>query len=970
MKKTLALFITLVMLCAVVASIPASAATKIKVTDNNPYILATVGKEISLADYQVDFGGTSMATCEFKNGDDVITKFTPTESGVTPLTVSASGKTRTVYVVAKKSSEKDYVLYSKDFTKVSSIADLKAEGYTTNVADSYFVFSSEGMKMGNTGNDYVRLTLPMWLADFGDYSISAEFKMIETLNNSRWCSIVYRGQSTGGTDGNRYPYMHMCMRENTTGTSGVEYAERTAGNAWNVISTFSHTISSLKDAFHTANVVCKDQTVQYNIDGEQITFVDALSSTYKKGYVGFTVNYASVMVKNFKVVLQVEEINKAAVTLKLASPEHDNGNVLNPIANIQRVDSVKSATKLVSAKNHPGNVIIDIAGKNVSVDTLTDTIKTLVDANIIPGFEVKTEDEAKNVAQALKNSGKNDAFIVTSNASAIKSARTSNKMLRGTLILDGIGTDLTSKQLHELRVMVRGSDATSCIIDADEAQKNTVMELQELAVAVWVETDEKDIVESAYAITSGANGIVSGNAAKISDYLESLFKTNTMTRTPSVIAHRGASALEQENSMKAFKTAFERGADVFEIDVDITSDGEIIIMHDNTINRTTNYTGSKTINGMTLAEIRQYKLKNGEDIPTFRELCEYFKDKEIRIFIEIKGANNNTVAAVAKLLKEYKMEDKVDFITFGTNFIGQIRSQLPGMSTGYLMNANGTSTDVDSAINTLYTNMRAAMLFNSTININYGSVSGYFTTGATDRGITVWPWTYATGNNNNAWKTYCDGITTNNCEWFEDMFKTVSAEDKALTVGEEAAITINGTTYGRKTSSIKPSVIKVIEGDDVIDVDGDKITALKDGKATVICGYSTKTKAGSVYVLYTQPIEIAVGNTADVSSPDECSVPDESSDDIIGTVTGDPVSSDESSADTSSVTDTSSDAESSAAPDESSNAPSDDSETSPADSSEPQTNTQNDAFPWWIIIVIIAVIAVAAVVFIIIKKKK
>lgn len=966
-KRLFALLMTLVMLCATVAAIPVTAASKTKVANNNPYILATVGKEIFLSDYEVDFGGTVSSSCEFKNGDEVITKFTAKEAGVTPLTVSASGKTRTVYVVAKNSGDNEYVLYSKDLTKVKSLSELKSEGYTVNAAESNYQFSSNGMTIGSLGNDYVRITLPQWLADFGDYSVSAEFKMLSTTDTGRWCSIVYRGQSTGGTDGNRYPYMHMCMRENTTLSNGIEYAERTSGNAWNVITTMAHTVSSLKNAYHTANVTCKGQTVQYNMDGEQLMYIDGLSTVYQKGYVGFTVNYATVSVKNFKVVLQTEEIEKAAVQLKLASPDHDNGNVQNPIANIQKIGKISKVDKLISSKNHPGNVIIDIAGENVSTSDIASAIKKLVEADIIPGFEIESETEAKNVAQALKDSGKNDAFIVSSNAAALKAGRSANKMLRSVLELDDIGKDLTSKQAHELRVKVRSSGSTSCIIDVDDADKALVAELQELAVAVWVDTDEDDIVDAAKAITSGANGIVSDDASVISKYLKSLFADNTMTRTPSVIAHRGASVLETENSMKAFKAAYERGADVFEIDVDITSDGEIIIMHDNTINRTTNYTGTKTINQMSLDEIRQYKLKNGEDVPTFKELCEYFKDKDIRIFIEIKGSNGKTVAAVAKLLKQYGMEDRVDFISFGASFLNQIQSNITGMSTGYLMNANGVSNNMDDAINNLYTTMKSALLYNSTININYGTVSKYFNIAATDRGITVWPWTFATTTNQTAWNLYTDGITTNNCEWFEDMFKTVSGEDKTLAVGEEIAITVNGTTYGRKTSSIKPSTVKILEGDDIIKVDGDKITALKDGTATVIMGYSTKTKGNSTYVLYTQPVEITVTASGAVSEPDESSI-DAGSD--VSDISQEPVSGDESTPDESSSVDADSDAASTPdTSDQNSDNVTPDNSIDSADSSADADGKQNGSM-WWIIIVVVALIAVAAIVFIIVKKKK
>ena len=70
-----------------------------------------------------------------------------------------------------------------------------------------------------------------------------------------------------------------------------------------------------------------------------------------------------------------------------------------------------------------------------------------------------------------------------------------------------------------------------------------------------------------------------------------------------VLAHRGASGYAPENTLEAFKLAMEMGADGFELDVHLSADGELIVIHDETVDRTTN--GKGYVKDMTLAQLKQ-----------------------------------------------------------------------------------------------------------------------------------------------------------------------------------------------------------------------------------------------------------------------------------------------------------------------------------------------------------------------------
>ena len=102
-----------------------------------------------------------------------------------------------------------------------------------------------------------------------------------------------------------------------------------------------------------------------------------------------------------------------------------------------------------------------------------------------------------------------------------------------------------------------------------------------------------------------------------------------------VAAHRGWCSKYPENTMSAFKAALELGVDQIETDVRITKDGHLVLIHDNTVDRTTN--GKGRVRDLTLNELKELDAGNGEKIPTLEELMELVKDHPtITLDIELK----------------------------------------------------------------------------------------------------------------------------------------------------------------------------------------------------------------------------------------------------------------------------------------------------------------------------------------------
>lgn len=121
---------------------------------------------------------------------------------------------------------------------------------------------------------------------------------------------------------------------------------------------------------------------------------------------------------------------------------------------------------------------------------------------------------------------------------------------------------------------------------------------------------------------------------------------------PQLIAHRGGPAYNPENTMVAFRYAVEIGVDWLEMDIQRTQDGVLIVIHDETVDRTTDGTGN--VRDMTLAQIRALDAGGGEQVPTFEEVILLAQEAGIGLMPEAKspylypGIEAEMVAAVAE----------------------------------------------------------------------------------------------------------------------------------------------------------------------------------------------------------------------------------------------------------------------------------------------------------------------------------
>lgn len=147
-----------------------------------------------------------------------------------------------------------------------------------------------------------------------------------------------------------------------------------------------------------------------------------------------------------------------------------------------------------------------------------------------------------------------------------------------------------------------------------------------------------------------------------------------------VIAHRGASGIYPENTLRAFREAVAAGVDALEFDVRVTRDRVPVVLHDARVDRTTNGTG--LLAGLTLAAVRELNAGDGEPIPTLTEVLDTFPT--LPLLIEIKEP-----AATPPVVREIRLRGRETDVLLGAFETASLR---PGRRAGLATVASRSET--------------------------------------------------------------------------------------------------------------------------------------------------------------------------------------------------------------------------------------------------------------------------------------
>lgn len=216
------------------------------------------------------------------------------------------------------------------------------------------------------------------------------------------------------------------------------------------------------------------------------------------------------------------------------------------------------------------------------------------------------------------------------------------------------------------------------------------------------------------------------------------------------IGHRGAKGFEPENTLVSFERAIEMGADGIELDVHLSLDGHLIVIHDETIDRTTD--GKGIVNQLTLEKLKSFRINENLEIPTLEEVLDLVNQ---RCFVNIELKNHETAEKVVQVIEKYisdKNWNHAHFITssFDWNALQQVQFLNDDIRIGVL-----TETDLDLAISF------ARFLKAEALHPNFQLLTNEYVTSIKEKGILVFPWTVNEVDNIQKMKDFgVDGIIT------------------------------------------------------------------------------------------------------------------------------------------------------------------------------------------------------------------
>lgn len=844
--------------------------------DKRPYLFVDQGTsvDLSLIAYNTPSGDVLLTDGIASNVSSELTinatTLVASDKGIFNFTFTTGEESIVVYVFSKLASDTSYTIYEMDFSDYED-GELPSDytlvrGGTAGIENGYLFLDSPATSTPT------QVTLPQYLAGFKNYIIETDFSILSAVENTRWASIMYRF-----ADNN---YFQMCIRQNATATNGVEFAKSINGN-WNVPVTTAYAEMISAESIYRVKIDLFGSVVnEYINDSLLITYENA--NDYSDGLIGFQASGAKAVFNNILVTMPEEYIDNSSVDYSaiptVYTPE---SNIITPPSAIKMADSLQDLEDL---KNdiRPQIIVFRINGNLDVTDegglpfmNINDVFE-YYNERVIPAFYTKNAEIATSIASLLKSYGVRDVFLISPNDDALLAARAEYNMIRGVFEVryDPEKPVLSDDDLIEIRDITNSSGAIVAKLPIEYTNQYNVFYIQERLVSVWTDTFDLSTVEVYQGLLSGVNGMVIDDYLSLYDIFMD-FPVNTMLRRPITIAHRGLSSQAPENSMTSVDLAINAGTDVVELDIYLTIDNEIVVIHDSSTTRTFDQT--LIVEDSTLAQLRAltmldtFGFEESMVIPTLKDYFTRIQDTNVILFVEIKSSKPEIIDYLKQLIDEYDVSSQIVVITFNANQIARMKEVLPQISNGYLSTALLSSTNLESSIRAT---LNAVVPLQSTINPEYSALTYEFVVQMNYRGLSIWPWTL---NTTEAYYQYymmgVGGLTTNYCDNLLTTFNRFSLNTNAfiLDLFEPSTSPVRGVikTQSGMNYNYVPTLTLIDDGGTGIVMDelSNIVSYTAVGDAYYIASFTTTLPSGDEFTIYSDVIHISVIDSTPTEEP-------------------------------------------------------------------------------------------------------
>ena len=678
----------------------------------------------------------------------------------------------------------DGIYYQETFedkTEVPSDLTLISGKTNLTVEDGKLHFSYDS-------SGYSFVALPLSLSSLGNYTIDIRYAFGSQASDSgRFSAIGYRA-NIDDTKALKEFYL-MNFRRDGRPANGA----RNAGGTFTADGGLNNVGAPEVNKYYNIKIVVDGEVAKHYHENVLVQTVNLKTdSNYQKvlGANGYR-ETGAIFIATMKTEFFVDEItvrqNENVVSRDyMMDTYHKKTNltrtpsVYSSIKDNAAYTSLKEAAE--SKKMRPTGVIMNF-NDNLSVladdgqilGTLDATLASFNKA-VIPMLKADNATQAQKIADYAKASNLVDGFYVSNQMELIQQMKTAYAKLSSLYILPD---DFTYSKAN-IKTLVENANKASvrAILVPSNFEEEGITYLQNHMITVMTKGEtENEIVEG---VLHGATGIYTGDV-NLAYNTFNTFKKGTLTRKPNVIGHRGMlSSTTVENTLSAFKEAFEKGANALEMDLHVTSDRKIVVNHDDNVN-------GKKIANMTLAEVQAIDFIRGNKVhhlSSLEEVFDYFKDKDVMLALEIKINNQDLIPLLKELFEQYKdtdIQEKCFFIGFydKISMFKLVREQLPTMSIEVFPS---TGVTVQSAMN-------LATQVNAAVNPDKNIIPENFIQDMQDRGYMVNTYTY-NGTQEEYIEHYIDGyfgLTTDYPNWSMNFISEVINQEINIPVGEKNA---------------------------------------------------------------------------------------------------------------------------------------------------------------------------------------
>ena len=759
---------------------------------------------------------------------------------------------QTLDVLRSKTSDLN-TLYQADFSKLNQLPQQwRIPGNnpgSISIQNGYLVLDGRASASQPTS-----VLLPTSLENQHNFRIDADVILEQPINSSRWGSVIYDVVTTQGVIPSTY--YQFTLRNDMSAKNGTEFGNRKSNGQWNVIEQKAFTQSVAVGQTVQMSIVVQGNRVQHYLNHQLMQDIELDQQQLRAG-LGLSATGLIMKIRKIK----VSEQNAVLPALKtsIARIQIPEIQVSAPPTLIQK--AIKLEQDFINT-TQANQIWYELDGQLKVRDTsghLISDLKLLLEKkpqHKILVLHISDRDTLTALKRIQSKYDLSDIILVSQDLTVLKAAYQLLPAVRTALDLSQQSAyQKKPKDIAQLIAMTHQARSRIMILPSTWLDKPTVSFIQQRLMTVWARQEPKDSIQAATLLTTGVNGILSSDTSIYSDMLKQ-FPKNTLLRQPFIIGHRGVPSLEDENTLESTAQAAKLGANIIENDIYLTKDNHLVVMHDNTVNRTT--TGTGKIEDMTLAEVQQLKTTNKNyHVPTLAEYLIWLKkNKQIVLMIEIKSSKPTLMTALSSEIEKYDVADQVVITSFNRDQLQQAEAQLSVIPAGLLVGSLPHGANQNSSTKQVLVD---AQKYVTSYHPPYRSDLMNIFNEAQQRGVSFWPWNLNDATFKQLYVAGLNGVTTNNIQKYSNWLVDVQAKNLLkVRVGQTVIMPLDLKAQNGTMSKMVATDYIVLKHSPAYTLKNNQLTFMEKGTAYILAGYKYLIDSKFYYYLYSKPIKVQI----------------------------------------------------------------------------------------------------------------